>query len=165
MPPMSAMPLVSSTAPAGQGGERVPAPPAPVVVDASVWAAFFLTADSSHAASYTWLDRHTAAGGWVVSPSILLTEVAAAISRRLGSQAGSHAALSAVSTISRLSQAKIVPMDEVLMGKATELAANLGLRGADSIYVATALQLGLPLLTWDNEQLTRATGVITALHP
>jgi predicted nucleic acid-binding protein len=155
--------------PAAQGTASGTLPSGPthasVVVDASVWAGFFLTADTTHAASYTWLDRHTAAGGLVVSPSILLTEVAAAISRRLGLAAGTHAALRAAATISRLPQARIVPMDAALMGEATDVAANLGLRGADSIYVATARQLGIPLLTWDNEQLTRATGIITAFHP
>ncbi|MBF6614509.1 MAG: PIN domain-containing protein [Chloroflexi bacterium] len=139
--------------------------PAPVVVDASVWAAFFLVADTTHAASYAWLDRHTAAGGLVVSPSILLTEVTAAISRRLGPPTGSMAALRAASTVGRLAQARIVPMDEALMSEATGVAARFGLRGADSIYIAAARQLGIPLLTWDNEQLTRATGIITAFHP
>ncbi len=156
---MPASPGTSSGAPPGG------TVPAPVVVDASVWAGFFLTADSSHAASYAWLDRHTAAGGWVISPSILLTEVAAAISRRLGPPVGTQAALRAASAISRLPQARFVPMDASLMGEATDVAANLGLRGADSIYVAAARRLGLPLLTWDNEQLTRTAGIITALHP
>ena len=91
-----------------------------------MWAAFFLTADTNHAASYAWLDGHTAAGGLVISPSILLTEVAAAISRRLGPPAGAQAALRAAAAIGRLPQARIVPMDAALMSEATKVAANLG---------------------------------------
>ena len=156
------MPAAPGTTSGAPPGGQVPAP---VVVDASVWAAFFLITDSSHSASYAWLDRHTSAGGLVISPSILLTEVAAAISRRLGQPSGSQTALRAASAIGRLPQARIVPMDTALMNEATGVAANLALRGADSIYVATALQLGIPLLTWDNEQLTRSGGIITAFHP
>lgn len=60
---------------------------------------------------------------------------------------------------------RIVPMEPALMAEATNIAANLRLRGADSIYVAIAKQLNLPLLTWDNEQLTRAVSIIAAFHP
>jgi predicted nucleic acid-binding protein len=140
----------------------VSTPPGPVVIDASVWVGFFLTSDSTHGASYNWIDRHTSAGGMLVAPSILLTEVAAAIARRLGQpQTALHAAV----TISNLNLMRIVPMDGVLIQAATDIAANLRLRGADAIYVATAKQLGIPLLTWDHEQLTKSAGVILTIRP
>ncbi len=60
---------------------------------------------------------------------------------------------------------RIVPIDAPLVKEATAIASTLKLRGADAIYVATAKQLGLPLLTWDNEQLTRTGGVIIAMQP
>lgn len=137
-------------------------PPGPVVIDASVWAAFFLTADSTHGASYNWIDKHTSAGGMLVAPSILLTEVAAAIARRLRQP---QMALHAASTISNLNLMRIIPMEAALMQEATGMAANLRLRGADAIYVATAKQLGIPLLTWDHEQLTKPVGVISTIQP
>lgn len=137
-------------------------PPGPVIIDASVWVAFFLTTDSTHRTSYIWIDHHTSAGGMLVAPSILLTEVAAAIARRLGQP---QMALHAAATISNLNLMRIVPMDGALMQEATVIAANLRLRGADSIYVATAKQLGIPLLTWDHEQLTKSVGVISAFQP
>jgi predicted nucleic acid-binding protein len=140
--------------------------PAPVVVDASVWVSFFVTTDSTHAASVTWLERHTAAGGMVVAPSILLIEVAAAISRRLGPAGGGPAmALAAVSAIGRLPLTRIVPMDPDLVEEATELAAGHGLRGADAIYVATARRLAIRLLTWDADQLARAPSTVHAFRP
>ncbi len=98
----------------------------------------------------------------MVAPSILLTEVAAAIARRLGQP---QIALYAAATISNLNLMRIVPMDGALMQEATDMAANLRLRGADAIYVATAKQLGIPLLTWDHEQLTKSTSVISAFRP
>jgi predicted nucleic acid-binding protein len=56
-------------------------------------------------------------------------------------------------------------MDASLMQEATSIAANLGLRGADAIYVATAKLLNLPLLTWDQEQLTKPAGIIMTIQP
>ncbi len=138
-----------------------PIPPF-VVVDASVWVAFFLSMDASHAASYRWIDQHTAKGGIIVAPTILLTEVAATISRRLGQPQG---AISAANTIEQLSSTHILPMDGPLMREATNIAATFKLRGADAIYVATARQLNIPLLTWDVDQLTRPTSIITTMTP
>ncbi|HUP27117.1 MAG TPA: type II toxin-antitoxin system VapC family toxin, partial [Chloroflexia bacterium] len=149
--------LVST--PAGQALGPVPGP---VVIDASVWIAFFLPVDIAHQDSYTWVDKHTASGGSLISPLILLTEVAAAISRRLGKP---EVARKAVDAISNLNLMRIVPLDPDLMEEATNLAASYGLRAADAIYVATAKQLGIPLLTWDNEQLTRPAGTISAVRP
>jgi predicted nucleic acid-binding protein len=56
-------------------------------------------------------------------------------------------------------------MDGKLMTEATDIAANYRLRGADAIYVAAARQLGITLLTWDTEQLTRPAAIITAVTP
>ena len=140
-------------------------PPPPIVTDASVWVAFFLATDVTHPASFAWVDRHTAAGGVLVAPAILLTEVAAALSRRLGPSRGPQVALQAAGTLARLPLMRLISMDEPLVTTATDLAARLGLRGADALYVATAQQLGLPLLTWDGEQLTKPAHLIHTFHP
>ena len=136
--------------------------PAPVVTDASIWVAFFVAADVNHVASRNWIDSHTRAGGMLVAPSILLTEVAAAISRRLGQP---QLVLQVAGSLSRLTLLRIVQMDGQLMTEATAIAANYRLRGADAIYVATAKQLGITLLTWDAEQLARPASIITAITP
>jgi len=52
-----------------------------------------------------------------------------------------------------------------LGGLAAQLAADHALRGADAVYVAAALRLGLPLVTLDGEQLQRAEAVISTLSP
>lgn len=39
------------------------------------------------------------------------------------------------------------------------------LRGADAIYVATAHQKSLPLISWDHEQLNRATVLFNTYTP
>ena len=136
--------------------------PAPVITDASVWVSFFVAADVNYVASRNWIDSHTRASGMLVAPSILLTEVAAALSRRLGRP---QLALQVVGSLSRLNLLRIVQMDGQLRTGATDIAANYRLRGADAIYVAAARQLGITLLTWDTEQLTRPASIITAVTP
>ena len=136
--------------------------PAPVLTDASVWVAFFVAADVNYVASRNWIDSHTRASGMLVAPSILLTEVAAALSRRLGRPG---LALQVVASLNRLTLLRIVQTDGKLMTEATDIAANYRLRGADAIYVAAARQLGITLLTWDTEQLTRPAAIITAVTP
>jgi predicted nucleic acid-binding protein len=51
-------------------------------------------------------------------------------------------------------------MDNALICKAASLAIELGLRGADSIYVAVAERLSIPLATLDVEQQERTAGLI-----
>jgi predicted nucleic acid-binding protein len=48
---------------------------------------------------------------------------------------------------------------------AADLAANQRLRGADAMYVAIAQGLKIPLVSWDQEQVARASGAITAYMP
>lgn len=135
---------------------------ASIVVDASVWVAFFIPADIAHRASFTWISQHTANGGKVIAPAILLTEVAAAISRRLEQP---DTALHTANTLEQLPSAAFIAMDSTLMKEATNIAARLGIRGADAIYVAVAKQLDIPLLTLDEEQLTRGASTITTIRP
>jgi len=62
-------------------------------------------------------------------------------------------------------EVSLVQIDQALVEDATDLAASLRLKGADAYYVALAMTLGLPLVTFDKEQLTRTTGVITTIRP
>ena len=59
----------------------------------------------------------------------------------------------------------LMSLDSNLAQTAARLAADHALRGADSVYVALALELGLPLLTLDQEQLTRTGNIISASRP
>lgn len=52
-------------------------------------------------------------------------------------------------------------MDQPIVQEAARLAADLGVRGADSFYVAVAARLNLPLATLDEDQKTRAASLIT----
>ena len=133
-----------------------------MVVDASVWVSRLVPPDVHHAASRRWMARHTADGGVLVAPVLLLPETAGAISRRTGTPELAHRA---VNRLLRLRSLRLVPVDGRLAEAAARLAADLGLRGADAVYVATAQLLNIPLVTWDSDQQARAARVIAAHTP
>jgi predicted nucleic acid-binding protein len=82
----------------------------------------------------------------------LLAEVTGAVSRRTGSAALGRKALRELETLPGL---RLVEMNNALLFEAATLAADLGLRGADSVYVAVAKRLDVPLVTFDADQRER----------
>jgi predicted nucleic acid-binding protein len=70
-----------------------------------------------------------------------------------------------VRLLSRLPALRIIAVDSELTEAAARLAGDQRFRGADSVYVALAKQLSLPLVTWDLEQASRASEVIHAGAP
>ena len=58
---------------------------------------------------------------------------------------------------------RIVEMDKTLMDIASRIAARWGLRGADSVYVAVASTLKIPLVTLDIDQRERASKLVDVI--
>jgi predicted nucleic acid-binding protein len=54
-------------------------------------------------------------------------------------------------------------MDRTLIRESVEIGIRLTIRGTDAIYVALAQRLGIPLVTWDNEQIQRGGPLIDVL--
>jgi predicted nucleic acid-binding protein len=79
--------------------------------------------------------------------------VAGAVSHRTGDPKLAAQAIKAVEDLPGL---RLVDMDQALVREASVLAAELGLRGADSLYVALASRLELPLVSLDDDQYARA---------
>lgn len=127
-----------------------------VVVDASVWVSVLVADDEHHTASVAWLARQIEAEVFLVGPTLLLVEVAAAIARRTGDQVLAAAALAQLGLFPLL---RLHSVDEDLAAAAAALAGTLRLRGADAVYGALARHLDVPLVTWDNEQIARAGAV------
>ncbi len=132
------------------------------VVDASVWVSRLVPGDVHNKASRDWFERYTSVGGRLVSPVLLLTEVAGAIARRTGKPELAHQAVKRLLNIPSL---RLVASDQQLGTAAARLAADLRLRGADAMYVAVAYRLNIPLVTWDREQLERTQNFIVAYTP
>ena len=132
------------------------------VVDASVWVSRLAPGDVHHEASRAWLEGELARGALLVSPSLLLAEVAGALSRRTGDPA---LAASAVRGLLRLSGLRLVSVGPRPGRLAAQLSGGLGLRGSDALYVAVSYHLGLPLVTLDREQQARAGPVVRTQAP
>jgi predicted nucleic acid-binding protein len=133
-----------------------------VVIDASAWISYLLPSDALHAPTRAWLGPCLVARNGVAGPVIVLPEVAGAVGRRSGKPAHGHRAVRALRLIPRLD---LVGLDAGLTDLSIRFAADLGLRGTDATYVAVAYQLGLPLVTWDQEQLNWGASVVQTRTP
>jgi len=123
------------------------------VLDASVWVSRLVNQDEFHETVKRWLAEQRRLGVQFISPALLLAEVGGAISRRThDSQLG----IQAIAQLENLPGLRLVEMDNELIHEAAILAADLGLRGADSVYVAVARRLNLPFVTFDVDQRQRA---------
>ncbi|MEJ2262087.1 MAG: type II toxin-antitoxin system VapC family toxin [Anaerolineales bacterium] len=131
-----------------------------IVVDASIWVSRLVLKDVFHRPVKVWMEQQRAEGTIFLSPALLLPEVAGAISRRTGEP---QLAKKAIDSLMRLPGLRLVEMDQPIVQEAASLASDLGLRGADSIYVAVCARLNLPLATLDEDQKTKAAS-ITNIH-
>lgn len=131
-----------------------------MVLDVSVWVARLVSVDAFHQLSVNWIEAQAAHHVTLLSPALLLAEVAGAISRRTGNPG---LATRAVQALQELPALRLVEMERALMEEAARLAARFGLRGADACYVALAAQLNIPLLTLDREQRSRSAGIVELL--
>lgn len=133
-----------------------------IVVDASVWVSRLIGSDANHTPSQAWLESYLAGGEPIVEPTLLLAEVAGAISRRTGrAELGRRALVDLL----RLRPLQLLPLDVRLARSAAQLAADLRLHGSDAVYVATAYRVGVPLVTWNREQRERTRSVIITHTP
>ncbi|MEX2228310.1 MAG: type II toxin-antitoxin system VapC family toxin [Dehalococcoidia bacterium] len=123
------------------------------VVDASVWVSAVWRRDAKHAASESWIDAALERDLTLFEPTLLLPEVAGALSRRT-----SRPRLAA-SWLTRLSAIPAIgwrSLDEEEGDRAGRVAAAFAVRGADAVYVALAEALDVPLVTWDRRQADAA---------
>lgn len=132
------------------------------VIDASTYIALVNAHESDHANSWLWFQQAQAAGESLAAPAILLSEIAAGLSRGLNNPALAH------QVVRQLLQAQLInliPVTPVLAERAAILAADCQLRGCDSIYVALAEQLSDELVTLDQQQLERGAAVVITRKP
>ena len=131
-----------------------------IVVDASVWVARLVPQDVFHEAIKEWMSVRFEEGDEFIASSLLLAELGGAITRRTTSSLG----LKAVEQVQNLPGLQLVEMEHSLVVEAAHLAAELGLCGADSTYVAIAARLDIPLVTLDIDQREKAARRVTVLE-
>jgi predicted nucleic acid-binding protein len=105
------------------------------------------------------LDRHAIP---IILPRLFLAEVAGVIRRILQDPIRARLAAEIWQTLPNV---RIIPLDDLLMEKATNIAADYALRGADAVYVAVARDYDCILVSLDREQRERATSIVRTLKP
>ena len=133
-----------------------------IVTDASVWVSHLTTHEVHHTVSRRWLTAVVYSNTIIAAPALLLAEVGGAIARRTGDADLGHQAVNHILSTPNL---RLVYTDSELGTLAADLAVDQQLRGADAMYVAVAHRLRIPLVSWDQEQVTRASGVVMAYMP
>lgn len=100
-------------------------------------------------------------------PTLLPVEVAAAIAWTMpaGVSDAPGRAVALANTLHGLPNQTLVPLDDALVGVATDLAVASRLRGADAVYAAVAQQYGTTLITLDRQQLERLPPAIRTARP
>ena len=98
-----------------------------VVVDASIWVSRLVPQDEYHERCQKWLLAQRAAGVTLVSPSLLLPEVAGAISRRTGDTA---LADRAVKNLQALPGLRLIEMNQTVVQAASSRGSVSLFRGA-----------------------------------
>jgi predicted nucleic acid-binding protein len=92
----------------------------------------------------------------------VLAEVSGSIARRTGND---QLGYQIVQQIRQLPTLQLITVDDVLGQLAAQIASTYRLRGADAVYLAVARRLQIPLVSWDREQLDRATALVTTYQP
>src|SRR5436190_14001949 len=134
----------------------------PYTVDASVFLNAFNPGETGQEDSNRFLNHLQTQVIPIVAPTLLLPEVAAALSR--GRQ-DANLAQAFANTLSRLPNLVLVPLDTILAQQAAEVAAQYRLRGSDAVYAAVAMRFGSHLVTLDREQLSRLEKAIATGTP
>jgi predicted nucleic acid-binding protein len=130
--------------------------------DTSVWVNGSDTIEAGHDISRQLLALVGQRSIPLIAPTLLLPEIAGAISRtRANPTLGANFARQ----VAALPNLTLIALSNTLAKQALELAAQYGLRGADAIYATVAASAGTTLISLDNEHLTRLIGVITAQTP
>lgn len=131
-------------------------------VDASVFLNGFNPYEPGHEESRCFLDLLREQSVPIIVPTLLLPEVAAAVSRGRGD---ADLARRFAAALMQLPHLIVIPLNETLAWQAADMAAQHRLRGSDAVYAAVALRFGSTLVTLDREQRDRVSGIVPARLP
>lgn len=133
-----------------------------LTLDASIYVTAAVPTEPAHAECRRLIQKVRSAAIPLIEPTLLLPEVAGAVSRRLDDP---DAAGAIARSLRRARHVTLVPLDPVVAGQAADLAAARRLRGSDAVYAAVALRFGSVLVTLDQQQAERARATVRTLTP
>ncbi len=130
------------------------------VLDASVLSAIFIPTDTHHTRGLNWYSDALLRGEPLLAPTLVLTEVASAVTR-----ATRDVALVARAIAQIEADFELLPLTTQRGRDAANVAATCSVRGADSVYLALAREMDTTLVSLDEEQVTRGAQVVTTERP
>lgn len=133
-----------------------------LTIDSSVFVSAARPSETSNAESAAFLAWVRTTRPRLFLPTIVMAEVAAALSRT-GSKPG--LAQQYAMAVSQLPNTVMVALDEGLARQAAALGARHKLRGADAVYLASAALFAAELITLDREQIERGAPIVQTLTP
>jgi predicted nucleic acid-binding protein len=134
-----------------------------MTVDASVFVASVRLQEANYQISLDFLQEIRSRGDVeLICPSLVLPECSAAVMRR---QQNATSAATLVRRIAAWPNSRFPSLTKTRARQASQLAAQLRLRGADSVYVATAKEFNTTLITWDEEVLQRSAAAVRGMTP
>ena len=133
-----------------------------VVLDASVFVARYVEADTAHAECLRAITVCQTELIHAFAPLVLPPEVAGAIARRTGDES---LALLSLTHLRNYAWLHVRLADTRFTEQTARLAARHALRGADAFYIAVAIEQRCPLITLDEEMLARAPSTVKAMRP
>jgi predicted nucleic acid-binding protein len=131
-------------------------------IDANVFVSATVRQESHHADSLAFLRQIHTGRIRAISPTLVITETVAAISRPTGDALLASQGRSIIETLPGI---HLTPLDLRIAGVAADVASAHRLRGADAVYLAVAHENGATLVTWDKELLERGPAVVPTMTP
>ena len=133
-----------------------------LTIDSSVFVSAARQTETGNADSTRFLAWVRESRPRLFLPTLVMAEVAAALSRT-GSAAG--LAQQYALAIGQLPNTVLVALDEGLARQTAALGAQHKLRGADSVFLASAALFAAELVTLDREQLQCGSSIVQTLSP
>jgi len=133
-----------------------------LTIDSSVFVSAARPSEIGHAESTAFLAWVRNKRTRLFLPTLVMAEVAAALSRT-GSDPG--LAQQYALAVGQLPNTVMVALDEGLARQSAAIGAQHRLRGADAVYLASAALFAAELITLDHEQLERGAAIVQTLTP
>jgi len=133
-----------------------------LTIDSSVFVSAARASEIGHAESTAFLVWVRNKRTRLFLPTLVMAEVAAALSRT-GSDPG--LAQQYALAVGQLPNTVMVALDEGLARQSAAIGAQHRLRGADAVYLASAALFAAELITLDREQLERGAAIVQTLTP
>jgi predicted nucleic acid-binding protein len=135
--------------------------PRTITLDTSVLVTATLLHEEHHEQARVLLAQLNREDITIAVPALLIPEFASALKRNGRASARVREYL----RVFRSQQSEVWPLDGALADMAAEIALTQALKGSDSVFLALARLLGVPLITLDREQRERAPADIEVFSP